>query len=253
MGSLTGRTALVTGGSRNLGASIVEELARAGASVAINYHGSREAAEELAAALEHETGVAQVAVPGDVATEAGIRGLVAAAADGLGRPVDILVNNAGPYLATSFAELATRDWQRMIDTNLRAVYLAARSVAADMRRSGWGRIVNVSAVSAYVRDRSIYGLVKHAVNVLTEELALELGPEITVNAVAPGQIAESVPDLREVAPAWAEQVVRRTPLQRLVTRQEIGAVVVRLCEPLFDGVTGATIPIDGGLRLNRLG
>ena len=253
MGNLTGRTALVTSGSRNLGATIAAELARAGASVAINYHRSRGAAERLARELEEETNIPQLAVAGDVSTPEGVVGLVDSAVDGLGRSIDILVNNAGPYLATPFSQLEAEDWQRMVDTNLRAVYLAARAVAPGMRRAGWGRIVNLSAVSAYVRDRSIYGLVKQGVNVLTEELALELGPEITVNAIAPGQIAESVPDLREVAPDWADEVVRVTPLQRLVTRQELASAVVRLCLPPFDAVTGVTIPIDGGLRLNRLG
>lgn len=252
-GSLTGKTALVTGGSRNLGAVLATELARHGARVALTYHSSRDAAASLVEELRSETGVDHVAVRGDATRVEGVVGMVDGGIEVLGRPIDVLVNNAGPYLATPLIELDPADWRRTIDANLKATYLATQRVVPGMRQSGWGRIVNVSAVSSWVRDRSVYGLAKHAVNKLTEQLALELGPGITVNAVAPGQIEESLDDLEEVAPEWARQVVTATPLGRLVTREQIARAVVLLCGPTFDAVTGAVIPLDGGLRLNRLG
>jgi NAD(P)-dependent dehydrogenase (short-subunit alcohol dehydrogenase family) len=101
-----------------------------------------------------------------------------------------------------------------------------------------------------VRNRSIYGLAKSSVETLTEQLAVELGPEITVNAVAPGQIEESLIEMAGIDPVWAEEVVRRTPLRRLVTRGEVAQMVAMLCSSTFDGVTGVTIAIDGGLRLS---
>jgi NAD(P)-dependent dehydrogenase (short-subunit alcohol dehydrogenase family) len=100
-----------------------------------------------------------------------------------------------------------------------------------------------------VRNRSIYGLAKSAIVTITEQLALELAPEITVNAVAPGQIVESLDDLGEFSADWAQRVTARTPMKRLVTRRELAEVVYLLCTPAFDMVTGVTIPVDGGLRL----
>jgi len=152
---------------------------------------------------------------------------------------------------TPFMDMDEDEWDRVWDGNAKATYLATRSVVVGMQASGWGRIVNISAVSAFVRNRSIYGLAKAAVGILTEELALELAPEITVNAVAPGQILESLEDLGEFAADWAEAVTARTPAGRLATRAEVAEIVYLLCTPAFDLVTGSVIPVDGGLRLPR--
>jgi len=124
-------------------------------------------------------------------------------------------------------------------------------VVPAMRAAGWGRIVLLSAGSAALRNHSIYGLAKQAVEFLTEELALELGPEITVNAVAPGQIAESADDIAEFDAGFVERAIAHTPAGRLVTREEVAELVALLCGPAFDMVTGATLPIDGGWRLPR--
>jgi NAD(P)-dependent dehydrogenase (short-subunit alcohol dehydrogenase family) len=121
-----------------------------------------------------------------------------------------------------------------------------------MKASGWGRVINLSAVSAAVRNRSIYGLAKAALEILTEELALELAPQVTVNAIAPGQIRESLEDMAGYNPEWARTVTEKTPLGRLVTRQEVADMVTLLCTPAFDMITGATIHMDGGLRLPQL-
>ena len=251
MSTLEGRRALVTGASRNLGQDIARRLALAGMSVAINYHTSRPAAEELVSRLSADTGGTHLAVSADMTRSDEVEAAVARVADGLGGPIDILVNNAGPYGMTPFREMTEEEWDRVWDGNAKATYLATRAVVPGMRASGWGRIINLSAVSAFVRNRSIYGLAKSAIAVLTEELALELAPEITVNAVAPGQILESLDDLGEYATDWAEQVTGRTPAGRLVTRAELAEIVYLLCTPPFDMVTGATIPVDGGLRLPR--
>jgi NAD(P)-dependent dehydrogenase (short-subunit alcohol dehydrogenase family) len=248
---LENRRALVTGASRNLGSAIADRLARAGMSIAVNYHTSRSAAEELVARLCADTGGSHVAVPGDMTNADHVDSAVSQAMTVLGGPIDVLVNNTGPYGMTPFAEMGEDEWDRVWDGNAKATYLVTRSVVAGMRASGWGRIVNISAVSAFVRNRSIYGLAKAAVGVLTEELALELAPEITVNAVAPGQILESLDDLGEFAAGWAEEVTARTPAGRLATRAEVAEVVYLLCTPAFDLVTGSVIPVDGGLRLPR--
>lgn len=248
---LAGRTALVTGSSRNLGASVVERLAMLGATVAVNYHQSGEVAGALVAELRHRTGAEHVAIGGDVSTGDSVRRLVDEATDRLGGRIDVLVNNSGPFSMQPFAELPESEWDRIWDSNVRAAWLATQLVAPDMRAAGWGRIVNLSAGSAYLRNHSIYGLAKNAMIQLTEELAVELGPEITVNAVAPGQIAESAVDIEAFDPTFVPRAIAHTPAGRLVTRAEVAELIGLLCSPALAMVTGTTIPIDGGWRFNR--
>jgi NAD(P)-dependent dehydrogenase (short-subunit alcohol dehydrogenase family) len=244
---LSGRAALVTGSSRNLGAVIAERLAAHGATVAVTYRQSEEPARDLVRRLREQTGREHVAVGGDLADP---ERLVAAAQEALGR-VDVLVHNAGPFSMTPFVDMHEGEWDAIWDVNVKAAYLAARMLAPAMRDAGWGRIVLLSAGSAYLRNHSIYGLAKQALAFLAEELALELGPEVTVNAVAPGQIAESADDIAEFDASFVERAIAHTPAGRLVTRAEVAELVAALCGPSFDMVTGATLPVDGGWRLQR--
>jgi NAD(P)-dependent dehydrogenase (short-subunit alcohol dehydrogenase family) len=248
---LEGKRALVTGASRNLGAVIAERLAVRGATVAVNYCASGDAARELVVRLEREMGPGHVAIQADVTKSDEVSRLVEEAAEGLGGGVDVLVNNAGPFSMTPFAELPEPEWDRIWDANVKAAYLASQLVAPRMREAGWGRIVNISAASYALRNHSIYGLAKDALRFLTEELAVELGPEVTVNAVAPGQIVESAADIAEFDPTFVDRAIEATPAGRLVTRREVADVVVALCGPAFAMVTGTTIPVDGGFRLPR--
>lgn len=250
MASLVGHRAVVTGASRNLGAEIAARLASAGAAVVVNFHSSQDEADAVVASLPEVGHAPHRAVAGDVADPAGAERLIVESADTLGGTIDILVNNAGPYNATPFMDLEVGEFDRVWNANTKATYLMSRAVTPGMRAQGWGRIVNLSASSAFVRNRSIYTLANAAIITLTEELALELAPDILVNAIAPGQIHESLEELKEYVPDWAEQVLRATPRGRLATRREIADIIVLLCGPLFDSVTGVTIPIDGGLRLN---
>ncbi|HZR93705.1 MAG TPA: SDR family oxidoreductase, partial [Gaiellaceae bacterium] len=244
-GILAGKAALVTGASRNLGATIAETLADCGATVAVNYRSSAEAAAELVERLRRKTGREHVAVQADVTRSAEVSRLVETAADAFGGRLDVLVNNAGPFSITPYADLPEREWDEIWDANVKSAYLAARGVAPLMKRAGWGRIVNISAASSVLRNHSIYGLAKDALVFLTEELALELAPEVTVNAVAPGQIVESAADIAEFDSTFVERSIAATPAGRLVTRREVADIVAALCGPAFAAVTGATIPIDG--------
>jgi NAD(P)-dependent dehydrogenase (short-subunit alcohol dehydrogenase family) len=247
---LRDKVALVTAGSKKLGKAIATALAGRGAQVAVNYRDSGNEAGALVADLKRHHGGSHLAVPGDVSERAQVEAMVATVEQSLG-PVQIMVNNAGPFSRTPFLDMEVEEWDRIIDSNLKAVYLCTRTVAHGMRDAGWGRVVNISAVSAFVRNRSVYGLAKLAINNLTEELALELGPSITVNSLAPGQIEESLAEMAGFDPTWAKQVVDATPLGRLVTRSEIGELVATICTPVFDMITGVVIPVDGGLRLTR--
>ncbi len=249
MSALAGRRALVTGSARNLGAEIAARLAAAGAAVAVNYRTSRADAEAVVAALEPPASGRHATIGGDVSDPDAAADVAVRAADSLGGPVDVLVNNAGPYAAEPFVELSEEDFDRIWNTNVKAAYLTAQAFTPGMRSNGWGRIVNISASSAFVRNRSVYTLANAALITLTEELAVELAPEITVNAIAPGQIHESLDELRSYVPEWADRVVAATPMGRLATRGEIADIVVVMCRPCFDAVTGITVPVDGGLRL----
>ena len=165
--------------------------------------------------------------------------------------VDILVNNSGPFDATPFSELEPDTWDDVWARNVTAIHAADPGRCPRNAGQQWGRIVNVSAGSAYIRNHSIYGLAKDAVIALTESLALELAPHVTVNAVAPGQIEESAADIHEIDPTFVTRAIEHTPIGRLATRAEVAEIVTAMCGAPFDCMTGAVVPVDGGWRLNR--
>ncbi len=241
---LAGKVALVTGASSGAGVAIAGELARHGARVAITYRRSAAEAETVVGHIRRDGGEA-VALQADVAHAADVRRVVAEVERQLG-PVSVLVNNAGPFADTPFRRLAESDWDYIMNANLKAVYLAAQLVAPGMERLGWGRIVSLGATSGFVRSHSVYGLAKAALLHLTESLAVELAPAITVNAVVPSQIASARTDRM---PAYKAAAIEATPLGRLVTHEEIGRAVLLLCSPYFDFMTGRAIVLDGGRSL----
>ncbi len=241
---LDGKVALVTGASSGAGAEIARALARAGARVAVHYRSSRTGAEAVAAAIRGDGAEAAV-FQADVSRSGDVRRLIADVTARLG-PIGVLVNNAGPFADTPFRALAEPDWDYIMDANLKAVWLAAQCVVPGMARLGWGRIVNLGATSAFVRSHSVYGLAKAALLHLTESLAVELAPHITVNAVVPSQIASARTDQM---PAYKAAAIAATPLGRLVSETEIGRMVALVCSPAFDFVTGRAIVMDGGRTL----
>jgi NAD(P)-dependent dehydrogenase (short-subunit alcohol dehydrogenase family) len=241
---LHGHTALVTASSRNLGASIAAALAGVGAHVVVTYHQSPEAAEALIATFPAGN---HAAVPGDTSSAEGIRAMVDAAIASVPRPIDIVVNNSGPFAMDPFVDLDPSEWDRIWTANVKAAFLTSKMLVPGM--DGWGRIVNISAGSAFLRNHSIYTLAKDAMITFTEALAVEVAPEVNVNCVAPGQIAESADDIAEFDPSFVDRAIEATPLGSLVTRGEVAGIVAELCGPRFDAVTGITIPIDGGWRL----
>jgi NAD(P)-dependent dehydrogenase (short-subunit alcohol dehydrogenase family) len=165
----------VTAASRNLGAATARALAARGADVAINYYdgpGSDEAARGVMGELE-AFGGRHAAIPGDLSTADAVRRVVASAREALGgRPVTILINNYGPFSMTPFAEMPVEEFDRIWHANVKAAYVAVAELVPEMRAAGWGRIVNMSAGSAFLRNHSVYSLAKAAVMTLTEALAL---------------------------------------------------------------------------------
>lgn len=248
--SLVGHTALVTSSSRNLGSEIVRTLAAAGANVVITYYQSKPSAEELLDELSSTNGC-HVVVHGDTSTASTTRDMVGAAVEAAVEPIDIVINNSGPFSMTPYSELADEEWEKIWAGNVTSAFVVSQLLSPAMQSRGWGRIVNVSAGSAYLRNHSIYTLAKEATITLTESLAVELAPEITVNCVAPGQIAESADDIAAFDPSFVERALARTPSGRLVTRAEVAGIIVEFCSSRFDMVTGVTVPVDGGWRINR--
>jgi NAD(P)-dependent dehydrogenase (short-subunit alcohol dehydrogenase family) len=238
---LKGKVALVTGASSGTGVDIARVLAGRGARVAVHYRSSRAGASEVVEAI-HTAGGEAAIFQGDMAVSDDVRRLVAEVEGRLG-PVSVLVNNAGPFADTAFRTLSERDWDYVMNANLKAVFLASQLVLPRMEKLGWGRIVNLGATSALVRSHSVYGLAKAALLHLTESLAVDFAPHVTVNAVVPSQISSARTDKM---PAYKAAAIAATPLKRLVTQPEIARMVALICSPAFDFVTGRAIILDGG-------
>jgi NAD(P)-dependent dehydrogenase (short-subunit alcohol dehydrogenase family) len=238
---LKGKVALVTGASAGSGVDIARELARCGARVAVHYRSARAGADAVVADIRTAGGEAE-AFQADVAVSEDVRRLVAEVESALGPP-GVLVNNAGPFADTAFRTLSERDWDYVMSANLKSVFLASQRVLPGMEKAGWGRIVNLGATSGFVRSHSVYGLAKAALLHLTESLAVEFAPHVTVNAVVPSQIASERTDRM---PAYKAAAIAATPLRRLVTQPEIARMVALVCSPAFDFVTGRAIILDGG-------
>lgn len=247
--SLEGHVALVTGAARNLPAVVATEFAAAGAAVALNDVTAEGEIQKVAEAIRGKGSEAAVFMA-DVSRRDQVEQMVAWVTEALGT-IDILINGVGPFAMAPFKELPEEEWTRVMDANLKAIYLLTRLVAPGMMEKGWGRIINVSAGSADICNHSVYGLAKSAIRFLTQSLALELGPAITVNAISPGQIAESAPAISEYDSTFVERAIKHTPTGRLVTRREIARMMVLICSPLFDSVTGETIKMDGGWSIPR--
>ena len=241
----TNKTALVTGGSRGIGRACCLRLARAGANVAVNYCSNETAALETVR-LVKEAGAKGHAVQADVSSSADVDRMIAAVMTELG-PVDLLVNNAGVFDYVPHHETTKAIWQRTLDVNLTGVFLVTWAVKDSMISRGYGRIVNMTSISALdPRPMSIaYAASKAGLVGLTKSAAAALAPHnIRVNAVAPGLIETEILD--GVEPATLERLIEATPLKRIGTPEEIAALVFFLLSDESSFTTGQTIVSSGG-------
>jgi 3-oxoacyl-[acyl-carrier protein] reductase len=242
IGSLKGKIALVTGGSRGIGAAIVRRLSADGAAVAFTYASSPERAQVLAAEVDAAGGRA-LAIRADSADPAAVERSVAETVQAFGR-IDILVNNAGILVHKPLADTLLDDFERIMAVNVRAQFVAIQ--AAQKQMGDGGRIVNIGSM---VADRAgspgvaLYAMSKAAVAAMTRGLARDLGPRgITVNTVQPG------PTETEIVSDEAVRAALRTmiPLGRMGRDSEIAGLVAWLAGPEAGYVNGAALTIDGG-------
>jgi NAD(P)-dependent dehydrogenase (short-subunit alcohol dehydrogenase family) len=240
---LKGKVALITGGAR-IGQVVAHSLVERGCDLALIYRGSREAAEASAKAAI-DAGVRAITVRADATDEDQVAAAVTETERALGR-IDILLNMASIYLSTPEPKQA--DWSNTIDANARSVFLFSTAAAPIMKRTGGARIINFAdwlPVSGRPHYKGFvpYYASKAAVIGLTESLALELAPEILVNAIAPGPILEP-PGL---TPEENSEVIEATPLRRWGGAAEIAKIILFLVDSDF--VTGECIRVDGGRHL----
>jgi 3-oxoacyl-[acyl-carrier protein] reductase len=245
---LDGRVALVTGGSRGIGAAVCEELAAGGADVVVNYASSADAAERVCATVRDSGGTAH-AVAGDVSTPEGAAGLVSHVESEVG-PIAILVCNAGITRDNLIMKLSDDDWRSVIDTNLGGAFFTCRAVARPMLKRRAGAIVTMSSVVGVRGNagQTNYAASKAGLIGLTKSLAKEFGSRgIRVNAVAPGYISTALTDALP-GPA-REAILAQTPLGRLGDPADVARAVRFLVSDAAAFVTGDVLAVDGGLGI----
>lgn len=239
---LRGRTALVTGGSRGIGAAISRALAAAGATIAINFRERADDARNLADELRH-TGVAAITVRADVSQSDAVAKMVQTVKAELGE-TDILINNAGVALARSIDTLSETDFDQTIAVNLKGVFLCTQAVLPMMRAKQWGRIINISSGAARAAGAigPHYNASKAGVEGLTRGYAARLVKEgITVNAVAPSLIETDMV-------RGQDSLVARIPLGRFGRADEVAKAVMMLVDNPY--MTGQTVALSGGMSFN---
>jgi 3-oxoacyl-[acyl-carrier protein] reductase len=239
---LRGRTALVTGGSRGIGAAISRALAEAGAAVAINYRERAEDADRLAEALR-QMGIQAITVAADVSQREAVEKMVDLVKSEFGA-VDILVNNAGIAITRGIDDLSEADFDKTILVNLKSAFLCTQAVLPLMRARKWGRIVNISSGAARGAGAigPHYNASKAGMEGLTRGYAARLVKDgITVNAVAPSLIET---DMMK----GQDNLVGRIPLGRFGTADEVASAVMMLIDNAY--MTGQTVAMSGGMAFN---
>ena len=243
---LSGKTALITGGSRGIGKAIALRLAGQGADVAFSYKGNEAAAKATAGELE-ALGRRAVPIQGDVREPESAEAVVKAALEALGK-IDILVNNAGITRDDLIMRMTPEAWRDVLETNLFGAFWTTKAVTRPMLKARGGRIINITSVSGQAGQmgQANYSSAKAGLIGLTKATARELASRgITVNAVAPGfvltELTESLPDDLKA------QITERTPLGRFGTTEEIASAVAFLASDEASYITGQVLAVDGGL------
>jgi 3-oxoacyl-[acyl-carrier protein] reductase/pteridine reductase len=240
--TMSGKSALVTGGARRIGRGIALALARAGADVAITYRSSRDEAAQTACEIE-DLGCRALAVECDVRSEASVRAAIAATTGRFGR-LDVVVNNAAVFEQVSLERISLEQWDAVFETNARGPFLVAREALGALR-AAQGRIVNIGSLGGIHAwaGHAHYCSSKAALHMLTQAMAKAFAPEVSVNCVAPGWI-----DVEGRPAGETARFAARTPMRRNGSAEDVAqAVLFFAAGPGF--VTGQILAVDGGLGL----
>lgn len=244
--NLDNQVAIITGANRGIGQTTADVLHAAGAKVALAAR-SEPSLESLCAELLTRRPDSALAVATDVAEEAQVNRLVEQTMEAWGR-IDVLVNNAGLVSPGSLEQISPQDWQRIINVNLNGAFFCCHAVAPIMQRQGYGRIINMASISAQtggVSGGAHYAASKGGMIAMTKTLARDLAPHnVTVNAIAPGQI-DTRPEF--LTPEQRKHLESIIPLGRLGRPEEIAYAVLFLASPMGSYITGATLDVNGGI------
>ena len=241
---MTGRIALVTGGTRGIGRAIAESLKGAGYKVVANYVGNAETAE----AFRQETGIPVYKF--DVSDFEQCKKAVTKIEADLGGPVEVLINNAGITRDSAMHKMGIEAWQAVIDTNLNSCFNMSRAVIDGMRDRKFGRIITISSVNGQLGQfgQTNYSAAKAGVLGFTKALARESAARgITVNAVAPGYIETDM--VKAVDKTVLEKIISGIPVGRLGQPEEIGRAVLFLADDASGFITGETLSVNGGQNM----
>jgi len=247
---LANKVALITGSSRGIGKEIALGLAREGADIIVNYHQREDAARETAEEVE-DMGRRALVVQAGVTVSAEVKHLVQTGVEKMGQ-LDILINNAGAFPIKPFSTVSEEEWDRIMDLDLKSVFLCCREALAPMRQQRGGTIVNIASVSGLVGALGMvpYSAAKGGVIAFTKALARELASlQITVNAIAPG-IIETGTTLEAFTPRALEAYkTQQVPLGRLGRPEDIVGLAVFLASPEACYITGQVYAVDGGFTM----
>ncbi len=244
---LSGKVAVVTGGSGGIGSAVASAFANEGTAVAVVYFQHRDKADEVVDGIRSR-GQQAIAVQADVRDAKHVSRLFAEVSDQLGY-IDVLVNCAGASAFHPLTEFSEGDWDVVMDTNLKGTFLCCQAALPYFKMQGRGDVINISSLAASTGsfESGAYAASKAGVNLLTLSLALELAPaNIRINAIAPGRIA--TPFRRTTSGPYFDFMLEQTPMQRLGTPEEVANLTVFLASRASGFITGETIYITGGLH-----
>lgn len=254
---LKGKTAIVTGSTSGIGLGIAKVLARQGANIVLNGFGNLEEIEAIRADIENEHSVRVIYDGSDMSKGDAVRGMIAKTAETLGR-VDILVNNAGIQFTAPVDEFPVEKWDAILAINLSAAFHGIAASMPEMKKHGWGRVINIASAHGLVgsKHKAAYVAAKHGIVGLTKVVGLETaGSGITVNAVCPGWVLTPLVEKQIADIAVQKKITReeasaallgeKQPSRSFVTPEQLGGTVAFLCSPAADQITGTAIAVDG--------